>query len=619
MNIGAMKLAAIISEQQLGLQEKTKFANLLSQLAENSELSPDLDVYEVNGKEFKHADGEELARWFSHVESSFELHLKEILLDSSNQLDVVCDVLSRDGNSILTGNRFYDLYRKRVEEIKDKVEKLQNALTAETSDWDQELLDNYRTYFRCAQCAFKNDEKVNRQNTISSDEASILRVLAECLGLSNQEVSELNYCVVPIRVLDSSDLKNSIRESGIGFVQRKTDTIFVPDEVITVIRRVQGKEVADKFLRRFLKLLREPELNLVCKAHGLPIRGIPVDEKVKILILKGISLRGMLKNDLFKDLPLNDRKKRVSELAEQAFEGKKVTGATLDDKINSVFQLIQQSSTSDYIGISKSGFHQLLFDLQAHVPDGMSELRNIFEFDLTESVSADLLVNLNIHPRDVVEALSATSLQAFAEAKSVSKRGNLTVNLLSAYRNTEDLWVEQYVSLANRDLLALRTHGLEVNEAELGLRFQEVTAMMLSTMGLVETKELRAAARKGKEQPDVVIQLPNNDVLLFEVKSDKKSFYSNYAGVSRQIESYKKQLQAAGFNVARSILVGPDFTDEFIRNAESDIDLDLLLLPASELKSLFYMVREKPSLTALVSTRIIKFRRVVADVKSMMI
>jgi len=138
-------------------------------------------------------------------------------------------------------------------------------------------------------------------------------------------------------------------------------------------------------------------------------------------------------------------------------------------------------------------------------------------------------------------------------------------------------------------------------------------------MGLVETKELRAAARKGKEQPDVVIQLPNNDVLLFEVKSDKKSFYSNYAGVSRQIESYKKQLQAAGFNVARSILVGPDFTDEFIRNAESDIDLDLLLLPASELKSLFYMVREKPSLTALVSTRIIKFRRVVADVKSMMI
>jgi hypothetical protein len=88
--------------------------------------------------------------------------------------------------------------------------------------------------------------------------------------------------------------------------------------------------------------------------------------------------------------------------------------------------------------------------------------------------------------------------------------------------------------------------------------------------------------------------------------------------VSRQIESYKKQLQSAGFQVARSVIVAPDFSDEFIRNAEQDIDLDLLLLPASELKSLFLMVREKPALASSVGARMIKLRRVLATAKYMM-
>jgi hypothetical protein len=116
----------------------------------------------------------------------------------------------------------------------------------------------------------------------------------------------------------------------------------------------------------------------------------------------------------------------------------------------------------------------------------------------------------------------------------------------------------------------------------------------------------------------VVVQLATAEVLLFEVKSDKKSVYSSYASVSRQIESYKKQLQSAGFQVARSVIVAPDFSDEFIRNAEQDIDLDLLLLPASELKSLFLMVREKPALASSVGARMIKLRRVLATAKYMM-
>jgi hypothetical protein len=613
-----MKLATIINEQDLGIQEKSKFANLLSTLADQSKSKTDMDWMDGNGREMKHADGDELARWFSHVEKDFENYLKANLLDTTNQLDVICDILSRDGNNILTGTRFYDLYRIRVGEIQTKVTELRAALDSESTDWDPILLNNYRTYFRCTECAFTNEERINRQGVINAEEASILRTLADCLGLSNQEVSELNYCVVPIRELDLGELRTSLRDSGIGFVQKKTDTILVPDEVVKVIRRVQGKEVADKFLRRFLKLLREPELNQVCKAHGLPIRGISAEEKIKVLILKGISLRGMLKNDIFKDTPLNERKKRVTEIAESAFEDVKVGGATLDDKVSIVFKHIQEAESADYIGISKSGYHQMLNDLTAFCPAGIQELRDTFEFDYQESITAENLTNLGIHPRDVLECLSGLSLQTFIESKGFSKRGNQIANILHAYRNTEDLWVEQFENLANRDLQALRTHGLDIKEADLGIRFQEVTASMLASIGLQETKELRAASKKGKEQPDVVVQLATAEVLLFEVKSDKKSVYSSYASVSRQIESYKKQLQSAGFQVARSVIVAPDFSDEFIRNAEQDIDLDLLLLPASELKSLFLMVREKPALASSVGARMIKLRRVLATAKYMM-
>ena len=260
----------------------------------------------------------------------------------------------------------------------------------------------------------------------------------------------------------------------------------------------------------------------------------------------------------------------------------------------------------------------MLKDLTAFCPAGIQELRDTFEFDYQELIDADSLTNLGIHPRDVLECLSSSSLQTFVESKGFSKRGNLIANILHAYRNTEDLWVEQFENLANRDLQALRTHGLDIKEADLGVRFQEVTASMLASIGLQETKELRAASKKGKEQPDVVVQLATAEVLLFEVKSDKKSVYSSYASVSRQIESYKKQLQSAGYQVARSVIVAPDFSDEFIRNAEQDIDLDLLLLPASELKSLFLMVREKPALASSVGSRMIKLRRVLATAQYMM-
>src|SRR5690606_17868472 len=107
--------------------------------------------------------------------------------------------------------------------------------------------------------------------------------------------------------------------------------VFIPDEIVKILRKVRGKEVADKYYRRILKGLREPQLNLVCRKHNIDWR-LPYDEKVKAIIKEGISIINILTNDVHKEiLNLTDKKKWLTEFCENQLRLTSVLkGSTLE-------------------------------------------------------------------------------------------------------------------------------------------------------------------------------------------------------------------------------------------------------------------------------------------------
>src|SRR5690606_2067300 len=107
----------------------------------------------------------------------------------------------------------------------------------------------------------------NQQEKITYDELAILQTLALRLEFSQEEIKLMNYSIIPLKRLDVEELINGLKNLGIVFYSKKSNTIYVPDEIVTIVRKIRGKPIADKFVRRVLRMLREPQINMICKKH----------------------------------------------------------------------------------------------------------------------------------------------------------------------------------------------------------------------------------------------------------------------------------------------------------------------------------------------------------------
>jgi hypothetical protein len=83
-----------------------------------------------------------------------------------------------------------------------------------------------------------------------------------------------------------------------------------------------------------------------------------------------------------------------------------------------------------------------------------------------------------------------------------------------------------------------------------------------------------------------VLNLGNNDVIIIECKTKKESGYNNFSAVSRQIKSYFSLANSNGLKVVKSLLIAPEFSDDFIADCELEYELNLSLITASSLISI---------------------------------
>ena len=84
----------------------------------------------------------------------------------------------------------------------------------------------------------------------------------------------------------------------------------------------------------------------------------------------------------------------------------------------------------------------------------------------------------------------------------------------------------------------------------------------------------------------IVINMGNAELILIECKTIKESGYNRFSSVSRQLKAYIELAKHNDYKVIKSLLVAPDFSDEFVKDCGLDYDLNLSLIRASSLSKI---------------------------------
>ncbi len=580
-----MKLEKLLDK--LNTIEKTSFSKIIDRIISDRpknvrEVDKILSSYsDVNN--LRSLDSHLFAKVFGLVEEEYFDFLNYQINNSVSQLDILIDILIRDGNCIMSREWLGSLYQKELKKIKSKIKSLQSEIAGKDLLEVSPRIRDFLIYKNCVETAYNNDISANHDSKITSDEKSILNTLASNFDLSQEEIKLLNYSVLPLKTLDLDKIIDLLKSTGIILYSKKHLKIFTPDEFIRLLRKYRGKEVADKYSRRILRLLKDSEVNSIAKRHGID-RKLEKRQKIKEIINQGVGIRNILKYDIYKDgTKLTQKKARLNELVEKGLMIDHLKGSTLDTKIDNLVDFFNTIERDEKVGISIEGYNTLLDDLGKSVKKVNKYLKEEFELQAEDVLSSNLLLDYNLKPRDILEILSESELKTFCEKNDISTRGNEVLNILQNYKDSKNLELENYVDIASRDLIKLKENGIKIKEANLGLKFEELTRQILSELGLNVNEELRKEISTSKDKIDIVVTIGEKEVFLIECKSVKDSGYNKFSSVSRQIKSYITLLEKKEYHVTKSLLVAPEFTDDFINDVELDYSLNLSLLSAGSL------------------------------------
>jgi hypothetical protein len=479
---------------------------------------------------------------------------------------------------------FSRLYENEIKNLKKKTKELENEIGSEKPCISETRIRDYKIYKACLKTAYTNDLANNREAKITEDEQTILVTLSKMLGLSHEEIKLINYMILGINKLEINNVINSLKNIGVIFYSKKHNSVYIADEVVRVLRKIRGKEIADKYFRRIIKNLREPQINLICKAHNIDWKK-DFNKKVKEIINEGISIRDILIDDIYKeDTKVNDKKKFINELWDKSLKiSTPIKGITLDEKIDSIIEYFETIESDEKVGISVDGFEKLLIELKETLPKINNSVREEFELQEESVLNSDFLLDFNIKPRDILDILSQEDLEKFCNERNIKTRGNKVVNILENYKDAENLYLENYENIGNRDLNALKENGISIKESELGLKFEDLTKTIFTKLGFNVDEKLKKQINTAKDKIDILITLEDKNVILIECKTVKESGYNKFSSVCRQLKSYIALAKKNGLEIEKVLLVAPDFSDDFITDVELDVELDLSLLTAKSL------------------------------------
>lgn len=582
-----MKLEKILDK--LGSLEKNSFIKVIDNIiSKNPENNKEIDeILSSADKGLKSVDSQNISTIFTLTQNEFYNYLKTEFQDTSSQLDILIDIIIRDGNCIMKQDWFSRLYDTEIKHLKSRLKQLKSDLENDKSELSESRKRDYKIYNTCLKTAYNNDLTNNREAKITSDELSILLTLSKSLGLSQEEIKLINYTIVPIRKGEIFEIINSLKNIGVIFYSKKDNTVYVADEMVRLLRKLREKEVGDKFLRRTLKIMRQPTINQISKIHNID-RKLNQSEKIEEIIKEGVSIRGILENDIYKEgTTLTEKKKQLTELCEKGLGIKSLKGSTLEDKIDSLILHFELIEKDEKVGISIDGYEKMLIELNESLPKLNKQLKEQFELQDEFVLKANFLLDYNIKPRDILDLIVKEDLTKFIKENGIEKRGDDILNVLENYKDAENLYLENYENVAYRNLNELKENGISIKESELGIKFEELTKTIFSKLGFDADEKLKKSINTSKDQIDVLLNIENDEVIIVECKTSKERGYNKFSSVSRQIKSYKKLAENSNLRVVKTLLVAPEFSDDFITDCEMDMEMNLSLITASSLMKIF--------------------------------
>ena len=579
-----MKLEKILD--QLSSFEKNSFLKIVDNIiSSNPHNSKSIDkILSDTSKDLKSVDNINIARVFQLIEEEFRKFVQSEFAITTSQLNILIDILIRDGNCIMKRDWFVRLYDNELKNIRRQVNELKIIFESDKPTIDSQKLRAYKTYKACLNTAYFNDLEHNREAKISDDELSILTTLSNELGLSQEEIKLITYSIVPLEPLEIDGIINYLKNLGIIFYSKKSSTVFIADEMVRLLRGIRGKNIADKYFRRVLRLLQGSQINLICKKYNID-RKLSFYEKIKKIIHSGVSFRSVLTNDIYKNgIKLSEKKAFINELCEKKLKLPiPIKGTTLDEKISNLINYFNDIELDEKVGISIDGYEKLLIDLCTTLPTINNLVKTEFELQEDDILKSNYLLDYNIKPRDILDLIPSEKLVKFCEAKGINKRGNIISNILHAYKDVENLYLENYVSIGYRDLNHLKENGIIIKEAELGIKFEYLTKMIFRKLGFNVDEKLRKSINTKRDKIDIIINLGNNDLILVECKTVKESGYNKFSSVSRQLKAYTNLVKSKDYKVTKLLLIAPEFSDDFINECELEYELNLSLITAASL------------------------------------
>ncbi len=582
-----MKLEKILDN--LNSFEKNSFLKIIDNiLSEKPANSKEIDkiLNDASG-DLKAMDSLNISRVFNLLKSEFSEYLSQEFLSSTSQIGVLTDIIIRDGNCIMKQDWLSRLYESELKQLTKKIKVFENEINAEKNDLDPLRQRDYKIYKSCVQTAYTNDDLNNQERKITFDEQTIINTLSSELELSNEEIKMINYMVLPLVRLDIDSVINELKNLGVIFYSKKTNLIYVADEMVTLLRKLKGKQVADKFFRRVLRQIREPQINMICKKHNIDWKQ-SIDIKIKGIINEGISFTGILSTDIHKeDVSITDRKLFINDLCDNRLRiSPSLKGATIEDKLANIISYFEEIESDDKVGISIDGYEKLLLDLKENLPKAQEILRKEFELQEENIMNSSYLLDYNIKPIDVLEIIPEKELEKFCGKQSIKTRGDLVSNILEAYKDAENLYLENFVSVAQRDLAALKENGIVVKESELGILFEDLTKKIFNKLGFSVNEGLRKKINTAKDKIDIVLSVSETEIILVECKSVKESGFNKFSSVSRQLKSYMTLAEKNEYKVIKSLLIAPEFSDDFVKDCGLDYELNLSLITAASLSNI---------------------------------
>lgn len=579
-----MKLEKIL--ERLNSFEKNSFLkNIDGILANNPKNIIEIEkILTDQSRDLKNMDNINVSKVFNLVQEEFAESIKDEFANYASQFDILVDLISRDGMCILKQDWFARLYEKELNLFDKKLKAFQTLIQDEKSEISEIRRRDYKIYYSCLHTAYYNDEEYNQDKKITRDEQSILLTLSSQLGLSQEEIKLINYLIIPIKKFDVETVINDLKSIGVIFFSKKMNTIYVADEIVRILRKTRGKEINDKFLRRILLLLREPQINIVCKKHNVDWR-LPLDKKVNEIINAGISLSDLLINDIQKEkATLTEKKQFINNFCDKELNiSPQLKGVTIDEKIGNLIKYFDDIEQDEKVGISIDGYEKLLIELNETLPKLNQQLRLEFEFQDEKVLNSQFLLGYNIKPRDVLEIIPTQDLSTFVATKQIKSRGDLILNILDAYKDSANLYLENYENIAFRNLAVLKENGIIIKESDLGIKFEEMTKTIFTKLGFNVDEALRKKLNTDKDKIDIVLNLGNNDLILVECKTAKDSGYNKFSSVSRQLKAYSNLAMKNKYKVIKSLLITPDFSSDFIKDCGLEYELNLSLITASTL------------------------------------